>query len=184
MSDDAARVLSLAENLHRLELNHADAAQAVTTLYKHFHKDVHRLSKETGLSVTRINRYLKIKERASKETLELLGKKKVRDFDVSRALDWAGDDQAKADRMVKAMAELTPRERRNLVEIAREKPKASIEEMEHEARKPRIRQKLSVDLTEALWQGIEKAKQSLAMEAEEIAALAIEKWLRTEGFVS
>lgn len=187
ISATEAKIRSLAENLHRMELNHADAAEAVTALYRHFGKDMRRLSRETGFSVTRINRYLKIKERASKEAMELLRAKKVRDFDVKRVVDWADDDRQRADRMVRVMARLpTAREKRNLMEYARENPKArsaSEDELEREAKKPRIRRKISVDLTDALWQGLESAEHAMAMEREEIAALAIEKWLRDQGFL-
>jgi ParB/RepB/Spo0J family partition protein len=184
LSDLNAKISSLAENMHRVELNHADALEAVTALYKHFGQDVNKVSRVTGLSVTRVNRYLKIKDRASKAALEMLQKGQVKVFDMKRALDIAGADQKRADRILKAMSKLkTAGERRRAAELASEKANATEAEIIEAGHKPRIRTRISVDLTANVLDGLKKASKNMEMEQESVAALAIEEWLRGKGFV-
>jgi len=184
LSDVDAKIRSLAENVHRVELNHADAAEAVTELYRRLGKDVHAVASATGLSVTRVNRYLKIQERASTTAMKMLRDKKVRDYDVKRALDVAEVVDQSADRILEVMSRLTPTERGRLVDYGRENPGATVEKMEQEARKPRIQLRIWVDLTAPVRQGLEKASKAMEMKPEEIAALALEDWLKNRGFIA
>ncbi len=183
LSDVGAKIRSLAENVHRVDINDADAADAVTELYRGLGRSVQRVAKASGLSVTRVNRYLMIQERASKAAMRMVREGKVRGYDVKRALDVAGDDQEKADRILKVMVRLTPTERGRLVEYGREDPGAPVEQMEERARMPRVRRTILVDLTVPIRRGLERASKALEIQPEEIAALALEEWLRKGGYI-
>ncbi len=60
LSDEQAILHSLIENIHHVELNHVDIANAITALYKMVGKDEHKLQKETGLSIHNLLDYIHI----------------------------------------------------------------------------------------------------------------------------
>jgi len=183
LDDTDALVQSLAENMHRADLSHKDAARAVTHLYKEFGRDERAVSRAIGMPLQTVRRYILVKERASPKALELLEHRKVSLLDVRRALDAAQGDRQKADRILTKMVEMTGPEKMRLARHAREHPEASVEEVISEAGKPRRQSRLLVDLTESIQEGLEKAKRRMNMEPEEIAALALEDWLRDKGFI-
>ncbi|HUT57263.1 MAG TPA: hypothetical protein VNA25_05250, partial [Phycisphaerae bacterium] len=184
LTDVQASIRSLAENMHRVELNHADAAKAVTTLYKAFGRDERRVARETGMSLTKVRRYIYVKERASQHALNLLKTKKVTLLDVKRALDAAQGNIGKANRLLDRMIVMRGQAKKRLSEYAEAHPNASVNEIVREAKRPGVRERLSLDLTEPVRQALGKAERALKMKAEEIAAQALEEWLEAKGFVA
>jgi len=178
-----ARVLSLAENMHRSELSHRDAADAVTYLYTEFGRNDRAVARATGMNLGTVRKYILVKERASEKALDLVEQRKVSLLDVKRALDAAQGNIGDADRILDRMVEMTGDEKRRLTHHASEHPEASVEELVSAASKPRMQTRLLVDLTEPVESGLRKAKSSMNMEPEEIAALALEEWLTDKGFI-
>ena len=85
LSDQQAKLRSLVENLQRVELNHADIAEAITSLYEEFSSDDRKVAKETGLTLRKVRDYIKIEAQASDKMKNKLRENKVQPSDVKRA---------------------------------------------------------------------------------------------------
>jgi ParB family chromosome partitioning protein len=183
-----ATIRSLVENMHRADLNHADAAKAITDLYTHYggryNKDDRRVARETGLSLQRVRQYVEIEQLASPAMKKALKDQRVAPIDVKRALRAAGGNITKAERLLDLMVEheLTPYEKRRLVEVGQSDPEAPAPRMVKEAQRPRVEEVLMVSLPEDLRLALQLAVEALDMEPEELAAEAIKGWLSDQGF--
>lgn len=180
-----AAIRSLAENMHRVELNHADAAKAVTELYRHFKRDERRVASETGMSLYRVRQYIYIQERASEATKKQLREKSVTPVDVQRTLRAAGGNQEKADKLLAMVQKhnLNPYEKKRMVDVGLTHPKATPKTIIEESLRPRVEQSIMVKLSGPVRQGLEKAAKSLAMDREEVASQALTEWLSAKGFL-
>ena len=181
---------SLAENMLRVDLNHADAADAVTKLYRHFVKKVgeanaeSEVRKATGMSLQRIRIYIKVSERASPKIKLMLKKKKVSLADVRRVLHASNGDNSKAERLLALMEKhgMTKYQKIRLVEYGAEHSKASAETIVEEAKRPRVERTIVVSLDDSLQAALEKATKALELSPEEVATTAISEWLSRQGF--
>lgn len=184
LDDIQATITSLVENMQRVELNHADTAEAITKLYKKFGKDERKVHLETGLSLRRIRQYIDIEERATPRIKEQLRKKKITPVDVQRVLRASGGDSDKAERLAKRVKELTLYQKERLVEYGELHPKATADTLLEEAKKPKVERSVLVTLSDRARAGLVKASKELYMEKAEVAAQAIEEWLSKKGFIS
>ena len=186
ITNTQAAIRSLAENLCRVELSYADAADAITALYKRFERDERRVHRETGLSLQKVRQYIYIEERASQETKKKLRAKKVKPVDVQRALRAASDDIGKADQLLELMKkhELDKHQKSRMVEYGREHPRASAGKIVERAKAPVVEQSFIVKLSERARTGLLAAARKLATAPDELAARAVEEWLSSKGFVS
>jgi len=185
LDETQAMIRSLAENMHRTELNHADAAKAVTALFKHFNHDIGEVHRETGLSHRRIRQYVEIEEQASPQTKRKLKTGAVSPADAQRALRAAGGNAEKADLLLERMQQYTlvkPQKDR-LVEYGEAHPRAGADTILEEALKPRVERSIMVRLTDETRGGLEKASTALSMDPEVIASQAIDEWLSAKGFI-
>lgn len=184
--DFGALAASLAENLNRVEVNHADASKAVTELYKHYGENIEELMAATGLSKPMISKYLYIEARASARMLELLRQDAIKKDDIKRALRAAGDNVQKAERLLDlwAEAQLTRHEKVRATEYGQAHTEAPPEEIVRESKQPRVVTALMVPLrTSSVREGLEKAVGALDLSKEEVAAQALEEWLSDKGFI-
>ncbi len=181
-----ASIRSLVENMTRTDLNHADAAEAITYLYKQLDRDEVNVRAETGLSLQRIRQYVDIQERASTKMKEKLRSKKVTPVDVQRVLRAASGDIDKADRLLEKMErqKLTGYQKKRMVEYGEEHPHAHDDKIIEEAKRPIVERTILVKLSNQARAGLEKAAQKLAMSPDEVAAQAVEDWLSRKGFIS
>lgn len=186
LSKEQASIRSLAENLLRVDVNHADVAKAVTELYKHFKKDEHKVAAETGMSLQKIRQYIYIEERASENMKQKLRNRKVSPVDVQRALRAAVGDNEKADRLLNKMQQyqLTKYQKARLVEYGETHPRASEEKILEEAQRQRVERTILVKLSDRAREGLEQAAKKMAMSPDEVAAHALEDWLLRKGFLS
>lgn len=186
MSDTDALIRSLTENAQRVELNHADAAEAVTRLYNEFGRDDRKVAQVSGLSLQMVRKYLDVKERASERMLELLrGDRGVTLQDVRRCLDAALDDIGKAEELLELMAgqQLTKYQKDRVVQYGRTDASLDAEEILEQAKAPAIEERVAVRLAPGTRQGLERAVKELAMDIEMIAEEALQDWLRAKGFM-
>jgi len=58
LTDVEAKILSLSENMQRVELSHADKAEAITALYLLYKRDERRVAQELGLSLQTVRDYI------------------------------------------------------------------------------------------------------------------------------
>jgi len=181
-----ASIRSLAENMHRTELNHADAARAITELYKHYDHDDRRVADETGLSLRTVRDYIYIQERASEAMIEKLQAREVSRADVKRALRAAEGNIEDAERLLDMMTEfqLTGHEKKRVVEYAVSHPGAPAEEIIDEAQRPRVEESIIVSLPEHLRMPLQRAVEEMSMGEEEIVTEALSDWLAAKGFIN
>jgi len=185
LDKDQATIHSLIENVHRTELNHADAARATTELYKRYGKDIKKVSRVTGLSPQRVRQYVEIEEQASPKTKQKLKSREVEPADVQRVLRAAQGDIGKADEMLEMMKkyQLDKYQKARLVEYGESNTKWSAEKIVEEAMKLRIEKSIIVPLPPKLRDGLQKAVNALRRTPDEITARALEHWLKVNGYL-
>ena len=183
MTDTEAKVWSLAENMCRVDLTYKDAAHAITELYKEFDRNDRKVAKETGLSLSRVRRYIYIEERASEKTKRKLRQGTVKPVDVQRALRAASDDIDKADELLERMKKSDKYQKQRMADYGRQNPTASVTEIVAKAEQPTVERQLLVKLPERARSGLAAAAKKMSMEPDEVAAKAIEEWLSAQGFI-
>jgi len=185
LDKNEAMIHSLVENVHRTELNHADAARATTELYKRYGRDPKKVSRVTGLSPQRVTQYVEIEEQASKKTKQRLKLGEVEPADVQRVLRAAQGDIEKADEMLEMMKkyELDKYQKGRLAEYGEDHPKWSATKIVEEAIKPRVEKSVVVPLPPRLRDGLQKAVDACRRTPDEIAAEALEHWLKRNGYL-
>jgi ParB/RepB/Spo0J family partition protein len=181
--DFKAKVESLVENMQRVELNHADTAEAITAMYNRYGKDEQKVVDDLGLPLRTVRDYIKIEEQASPHAKELLRNRKVSKSDVKRAIIAAQGNLKKADRLLDAMPELYGHEKKRVVDYAREHPKATANEIIDQAKKSRVQKTVVLSIDTEVDKALGKAERQLYMNREEIASKALEKWLIENGFL-
>lgn len=183
LDDVGAKILSLTENMHRVELNHADKAEAITALYVHYKRDDRRVAQELGLPLRRVRDYIKIEEQATPKAKELLRQGTVRKADVKRVIDAAQGNANKADRLLDKMSQLSRYEKSHAVNYGKSHPEASDDKIIEEAKKPRIESTVILSLPKELDNALKKAEQRLSMDRESIAVRALTEWLKNNGYL-
>ena len=183
LDDWKAKLLSLGENMQRVELNHADKAKAITELYIHFKKDERRVAKELGLNIRTVRDYIKIEERATPKAKALLKKGNVTKADLKRVIDAAQGDDKTADDLLDKMPTLSKYEKQRVVEYGKGHKGASADVIIKEGTKQRRERTIILNLTEETCEAIEKAERVLSMDRESIAEKALSDWLTRNGFL-
>lgn len=183
ITDIQAILLSLSENICRQELDHSDTMEAITKLYNHFDKDVHRVKEHLGLSIRTIRNYIKIEEQATEKIKKMLGEGTVSIADAKRAIDASQGDIEKADILVEELSKLTKYEKKRVVEIGQSKVNAKAEDIIIEAQKPRVEESLILSLPMNVHHALEKAVEELSMDAEAITMGVLKEWLASNDFL-
>ena len=186
IDDTQAKLRSLVENMNRVELTYADAADAVTALYKHFGRNDRKVHEETGMSLRKVRQYIRIEERASDRTKEKLRSGKVLPADAQRALDAAGDDSEKADELLQYIEEKKPTnyQKKRMVEYGTVHPRAPAKKVIEAALKPKLEQTVIVNLPKDVRDALARAADKLNLSDEEVASRALKEWLSDKGFMS
>jgi len=176
------KIMSLSENIHRVELNRADIVEVVSFLYKKHDESVKKVSKLLGVSVPTIYNYLKI-QYAPDKIKEMYVDGKIGREDVKRLMEMAPDKTKMvqiAQQMVKE--KLTRPQKERLPEIVRQNPNISADQIIKEAKKPKIEEKIIVPLSSDLIKALDTAVKDVGLGREEIAKKALEEWLSEKGY--
>jgi ParB family transcriptional regulator, chromosome partitioning protein len=179
-SPEKQQIISLSENLHRVELNRADVVDVIAYLYKK-HKNVKKVAKLLGVSTPLVYDYLRI-QYAPDEIKEMLRAKKITKEDVKRVMLASGDDKKKMIKLAQEIGTLTTPEKMRLVDAGLKRPKADKDELLNEAKRPKIEEKVVVPLTPVLAKALDSASRAIELGKEEIAKMALEEWLSREGY--
>ena len=171
--------------MFRSKLSNKDTAKAVTKLYKLYDKDVKKVARTTGMWPETILRYVYLEEYGSKQMLDWVNDGDATLLDVKRMLQIAKWNIGKAERMLGTMIKegMTPTQKKNFAEYMKTNPSAKMKEGAEDAKKPRIRNKILVDLTPEIREGIRKAMKEWEMDAEEVALQALNDWLEEQGYI-
>jgi len=182
-SDLELTMLSLSENMQRVNLNYADMAKAITSLYKEFDRDANKVAKELGVSVPTIYEYVNIEEQATQKAKRLLREGKINKADVKRAISATQGNAAKLNMLLDELPKLTKYEKDRAVAYGM-KEKATVKKIIEEAKKPRLERTVILNLAEDIDNALNKAGAELSMDREEIAEMALQKWLEENGFLT
>ena len=182
--DFKAKVDSLVENMQRVELNHADTAEAITEMYNKYGKDDRKVANDLGLHLRTVRDYIKIEERASDYAKELLRNKQVEKADVKRAIDAAQGNLEKADRLLDQMPTLYGHEKKRVVDYGKVHPKASADQIISNAKKGSALKTVILSIEPKIDNALKKAEKNLFMNREEIASKALENWLIENGYLA
>jgi len=178
-----ARVDSLIENMQRVELNHADTAEAITAMYNKYKKNERKVAEDLALPLRTVRDYIKIEEQASPYAKRLLREGKASKADVKRAIIAAQGNLKKADRLLDAMPGLYGHEKKRVVDYGKEHEKASDDEIIKESKKGRQLKTVILSIEPKIDNALKKAERNLYMNREEIASKALEEWLIENNFL-
>jgi len=176
------KMLSLSENIQRVRLNYSDMAEAITALYKEFGNNARKVARELGVSPSTIYEYVKIDAQATPKAKELLKKKQVSKKDVKRVIMASQGDPKEINKLLIDFGKLTKYEKDRAVDYGK-KEKATAAKIIEEAKKPRFERTVILNLDEDTDNALNRAGEKLFMDREEIAELALEKWLKENGFL-
>jgi ParB/RepB/Spo0J family partition protein len=183
LGDVEAKILSLSENMQRVELNHADKAEAITALYLHFHKDERRVASELDLHLRTVRDYISIEERATKKGKKMLKVGNITKADLKRVIDAAQGDDNKADRLLDILPNLTKYEKSRAVNYGKVHKEATADKIIEEAKKQKIEHTVILNLNTEINEALGKAEEKLLMDKESIATKALSEWLENNGFL-
>jgi len=181
--DFKATVESLIENMQRVELNHADTAEAITSMYKKYKRNERKVADDLGLPLRTVRDYIKIEEQATSYAKELLRKRKVKKADVKRAIDAAQGNLKKADELLRELPELYGHEKKRVVDYAKAHPNANAKKIVEEAKKARLSKTVILSIDPNIDEALSKAEKMLYVDREEIVSKALKEWLRENGFL-
>lgn len=176
------KIMSLSENIHRLELNRADIVEVISFLYKKYDKSAKKVSSLLGVSVPTVYNYLKVQD-APDAIKKMYVEKKIGRDDVKRLMEMAPDKTKMvqiAQEMVKE--KLTRPQKERLPEIIKQNPSISAEQIIKEAKKPKTEEKIIVSLSPDLIEALDTAVKDVGLGREEIAKKALEEWLNEKGY--
>jgi len=180
--EEHLKILSLSENIHRVELNRADIVEVISYLYNKYSKSAKKVAKLLGISVPTVYDYLKIQD-APKKVMEILSRNgRVVKADVKRVLELAPGNEEEMIKLAKEFKKLTPPERVRAVEIKRRKPEIKPEQAMQEAKKPPTVEKILVPLNPSIIKALDTAVKDVGLSREEIATIALEDWLSNKGY--
>lgn len=180
-NEESSKILSLSENIHRVELNRADVVEIISYLYRKHDKSAGKVAKILGKSIGYVYDHLKI-QYAPEEIKQMLANREISKVDVKRVMEIAPDSEDKMIELARTMKGLTAPEKVRLVEVSRSRPNAEPKELIKEAKKPRIEEKVIVPLTPALLMALDEASKEIGLSREEIAKKALEDWLSGKGY--
>lgn len=181
--DFEANVESLAENLQRVKLNHADAAEAIAAIYKHYNKSVRQVADDLGISEGTVRDYLKIEEFASPKAKKLLRDGTVTKEDIKRVIRAAQGNMSKADRLLDHLPTMTTYDKDRMAKYGEKHPRANEDEIVSEAKKPGYEPTVMLSLAPEEDRALERAAKDLDMDKTSVAREAICDWLRERGFL-
>ena len=182
LNEEELKILSLSENIHRVELNRADIVEVISLLYKKYGNSAKKVSRILGKSIAYVYEHLKIQD-APAEIKGMLASKELKKEDVKRIMEVAAGDKGKMIELAKEMKSLTAPEKVRLVEIGKRKPQIRPKELIEEVRKPRIEEKVIVPLSSELISALDSAVKAIGLSREEIARKALEDWLDDKGYL-
>ena len=164
-----ARLLSLGENLHRADLNRADVMDVIKYLYDRLGKSVRKVAAELGVSEATVRSYLKLERAATPKMKALMRAGRLSKSDAERIVQAAPHDEAKMDRLAAKIPSLTRPEKERLVEAAWRTPDADDDTLIADAKSPRYKERLVVQMTPAEYGALEKAASDHGRSREELA---------------
>ena len=181
-SGQEATIASFAENIHRRDLEYRDKMQVTMELLDAL-SSVENVAKCLGVTPQTIRNYLGYD--AVPEPI----KKLVDDgrLAASTALRIVRGipDKDKAIQIAQSIHEMpTAAERKQFIDVARERPEADVENVAKIAKQQKdLLKPVTINLTLRVREALDEACNRYDSTPEEIASDAVEEWLKTRGFI-
>ncbi len=180
-----AKVISLTENMVRLELPQKDLIDVCTFLYKRY-GSIKCVAEETGLSYPKVSQYVKYDRLIPKlkamvdEGLDVNVALKAQD-----AASVTGEPKADvATTYAKEMKTMSGEQRKRVLEESQKDPEKPAEEVLEEAKAGKQIVQLRIQLGPKLNEALQKYSMETHTPPEEAASNLIEEQLKKEGFFS
>ena len=177
-----ATVVSLSENLHRVNLTTEDMITAITKIYDYY-KSAKKVAQIIGTSIPTVYEYLKIERFVSPKVKKLLAAKKISKEDIKRAIVIGKGDQKDVEDTLEELVDMTGFQKNRAINERREKPKESSKEIIKNSRISSIKSILTLNLSSEMEKGLSIAMKELKEEKETIAINALRIWLKENKFM-
>jgi len=175
-------IISLAENIQRVELNYAEKSKAITLLYEKFSGNYKAVADKLGVSEPSIREYVNVEEQLTDKARKLWENKKVTKEDLKRVIKASQGDKGKLDELIDEMAEMNKYEQERVVRVSQKEPGLSTKEKLEKAKKTPIEYNVVLNLSQELQDALMIATKELEIEKESVALLALTEWLNNNGF--
>jgi len=178
--EEEAKILSLSENIHRVELNRQNIVETIEFLYERY-KSVEKVAKLLGIHPVTVSGYIPI-VKAPSEIRQKYYNKQITKEDVRRLMLIAPDDKNKMIEIAKGMPKLTKDQKERLVDAGIRMPQAQPKKLLEEAQRPHMKGEVVVPLNPELSRALESAVKDINLSREEIARNALVEWLSEKGY--
>lgn len=180
-NETEAVIMSFSENIHRLDLEYHDKMQVAVELLNKLHS-VDRVAESLGVSTQTVRNYLGFSA-VPEPIKKMVGEKKL---SASTAIRIAKNipDEEKALKIAEKIKE-TPRseQRAVIVDIARENPSKSAEDIVKIAKEHAQMRKITIHVTQRVYEALILASKEYQSDKKDVVKEAVEEWLRIRGFV-
>ena len=173
LDDFESKKLSLAENIARKDMKHADYVDVITVFLNRYGK-TKIVAEELGLSVSTVRKYLNI-SRLPEKIQEAVNKKEIGLNNAMKALDILGGDETTVDEnklydVAVAMKGLTPPVKNKLKGIIENEPDTTPKDAVEKAKKRVTKNLIETEVTDDMITRIDKFKDIEGIEKTDDAA--------------
>ncbi len=188
LSEPEAKIVSVTENLVRLDLTRPEVKDAISYLYYHYDQDVKIVAEKVGLPQTRIREVIKY-DRLVPE-LKTLVQDGTATLDAAiRAQDAASvgrnePDVDEAVQLAKTMSSMTKNQKEKLQKEKRSNPDTSVEELIEKAETGAFGTQIIIDVSTTTHSALQSFAEAEGLTQSDAAATFIEAGLNDAGFLS
>lgn len=176
-----ATIASFSENIQRVDLDYRDKMQAAIELLDKL-GSVAEVAKRLGVTPQTVRNYLGYA--GVPEPIKGMVAEGKLGATTARYISKHIPDEEMAVRIAEKVTEVRGDEDRKwLVQVARENPKATPDEVVRISEKTRGFKKLTINLTPRVADALERASKDYRSDPKDIAIGALEEWLENEGFI-
>lgn len=176
-----AKIASLSENVHRVQLSPRDMSDACTYLIDEL-GSASKVAEVLGVSPQTVQKYLGY--RIVPEPLKkMVDDRRITSSDAIK-ISVNIRDEKKAIKVAEKVSELPRPAKERVFDVVRETPEESVEIILEKAEKARIQRDIIIHLSEEYATALVKASDDFNLEPEDVAKSLVIEWLEETGYVS